>query len=128
MHAHTPLRLQVSRFVTDMAIYSDEERKFSPDVIVSLLGAQMLHMTEFGAHLAKLVDARNAAAITFSMHLIRSWYAVEAEPALSKKWKVALALGHVLDLMATMFLFPTMSLSPTLQPSRREIYLRRRLR
>ncbi|KAL1530185.1 hypothetical protein AB1Y20_001101 [Prymnesium parvum] len=69
-HIHAACK-KVSRFVTDMAIYSDEERKFSAEGIFALIGAGMLHMAEFGAHLAKLVEARNAAATQFSVRLVR---------------------------------------------------------
>ena len=43
-----------------------------PTLLFALLGAQMLHMAEFGAHLAKQMDGgRNGAVVSFSMALIR---------------------------------------------------------
>ena len=63
---------KVARFVSDMVLYSDDERKLNREVIFALLGAQMLHMAEFGAHLAKQMDGgRNGAVVSFSMALIR---------------------------------------------------------
>ena len=62
---------KVARFVSDMVLYSDEERKLNREVVFALLGAQMLHMGEFGSHLAKEMNGgRNAAVVAFSMSLI----------------------------------------------------------
>ena len=55
-----------------MVLYSDDERKLNREVVFALLGAQMLQMGEFGAHLAKQMDGgRNVAVVSFAMALVR---------------------------------------------------------
>lgn len=37
-------------------IYSDEERKFNKDIIISLIRSELLNLAEYNVHMAKLVD------------------------------------------------------------------------
>lgn len=37
-------------------IYSEEERKYNKDITVGLIGSELLNLTEYNVHLAKLID------------------------------------------------------------------------
>ena len=47
---------KVARFVSDMVLYSDDERKLNGEIVGSLLQAGLLSMADFSAHLAKHID------------------------------------------------------------------------
>jgi hypothetical protein len=37
-------------------IYSDEEKKFNLEIVIGLICYDLLHLGEYNAHLAKLID------------------------------------------------------------------------
>ena len=64
---------KVSRFVSDILLYSDDERKLHGEIVSALLHAGLLSMGELSSHLAKHIDGgRNAAATSFAIRLVRS--------------------------------------------------------
>ena len=70
IHAVCP---KVARFVTEMTLYSDAERKLNREIMFPLIQAGMVQPAEFTAHLAKHLDGgRNGAAVAFSMALVRT--------------------------------------------------------
>jgi len=64
---------KVSRFVTDLLLYSDDERKLHGEIVGALLSAGLLSMKELSSHLASHIDGgRNAPATQFAMRLVRT--------------------------------------------------------
>ena len=64
---------KVSRFVSDLLLYSDDEHKLHTEVVSALLHAGLLSMSELSSHLAKHIDGeRNVAATQFAMRLVRT--------------------------------------------------------
>eukprot|EP01018_Ginkgo_biloba_P022479 Gb_12251 [translate_table: standard] len=73
---------RVVKELTSWVIYSDEERKFNKDIIVGLIRSELIHLTEYNMHLAKLMDGgRNAAATEFAISLVQT--CVGQEPGVS---------------------------------------------
>lgn len=64
---------KVSRFVSDLLLFSEDERKLQGEVVGALLHAGLLSMSELSTHLAKHIDGgRNVAATNFSVRLVRT--------------------------------------------------------
>ena len=64
---------KVSRFVTDMLFYSDEERKLHPEVTPALLAAGVVSMPELSSHMASAIaSGSNRAAAAFCVRLLRT--------------------------------------------------------
>ncbi|XP_072071878.1 uncharacterized protein [Arachis hypogaea] len=42
--------------LTSWVIYSEEERKFNKDITVGLIRSELLNLTEYNVHMAKLID------------------------------------------------------------------------
>ncbi|CAL5366926.1 unnamed protein product [Camellia sinensis] len=54
-------------------IYSNGERKFNRDIIVVLIHKDLLNLTEYSLHMAKLIDAgRNKSATEFAISLLQT--------------------------------------------------------
>ncbi|WKA05432.1 hypothetical protein VitviT2T_023400 [Vitis vinifera] len=63
----------VVKELTSWVIYSDEERKFNKDIIISLIRSELLNLAEYNVHMAKLVDGgRNKAATEFAFSLLQT--------------------------------------------------------
>ena len=63
---------KVGRFVSDMLIYAEDDRKLNQEIVLSLLHASILHMGELSAHLAKHMDGgRNGNCVQFCIWLVR---------------------------------------------------------
>ncbi|KAK7277081.1 hypothetical protein RIF29_18231 [Crotalaria pallida] len=59
--------------LTSWVIYSEEERKFNKDITVGLIRNELLNLTEYNVHMAKLIDGgRNKAATEFSISLLQT--------------------------------------------------------
>lgn len=64
---------KVSRFVSDLLFYSDDDHKLHGEVVGALLHAGLLSMTELATHLAKHMDGgRNFAVTQFAIRLLRT--------------------------------------------------------
>jgi len=64
---------KVSRFVTDLLFYSDDEHKLHGEVVNALLHAGLVSMAELSGHLAKHIEGgHNLAATNFAVRLVRS--------------------------------------------------------
>ena len=64
---------KVSRFVSDVLLYSDDERKLHGEIVGALLHAGLLSMSELSSHLAKHIDGgRNVPATAFAIRLVRT--------------------------------------------------------
>ncbi|XP_057455962.1 uncharacterized protein LOC130747140 isoform X2 [Lotus japonicus] len=58
--------------LTSWVIYSEEERKYNKDITVGLIRSELLNLTEYNVHMAKLIDGgRNKAATEFSISLLQ---------------------------------------------------------
>ncbi|XP_075501008.1 uncharacterized protein LOC142539437 isoform X2 [Primulina tabacum] len=63
----------VVKELTSWVMYSDEDRKFSKDITVGLIGSELLNLAEYNVYMAKLIDAgRNKAATEFAISLIQT--------------------------------------------------------
>ncbi|XP_019427312.1 PREDICTED: CCR4-NOT transcription complex subunit 1-like [Lupinus angustifolius] len=79
--------------LTSWVIYSEEERKFSKNITVGLIRSELLNLTEYKVHMAKLIDGgRNKAATEFSISLLQTL--VIEEP------KVISELHNLVDALA----------------------------
>ncbi|CAL5195221.1 unnamed protein product [Lathyrus oleraceus] len=79
--------------LTSWVIYSDEERKYNKDITVGLIRSELLNLTEYNVHMAKLIDGgRNKAATEFSISLLQTL--VIDEP------KVVSELHNLIDALA----------------------------
>ncbi|KAK7350377.1 hypothetical protein VNO77_08930 [Canavalia gladiata] len=59
--------------LTSWVIYSEEERKYNKDITVGLIRSELLNLTEYNVHMAKLIDGgRNKAATEFSISLLQT--------------------------------------------------------
>ncbi|GMP24054.1 hypothetical protein CsSME_00001451 [Camellia sinensis var. sinensis] len=59
--------------IGDDVIYSNGERKFNRDIIVGLIHKDLLNLTEYSMHMAKLIDAgRNKSATEFAISLLQT--------------------------------------------------------
>ncbi|KAE9611238.1 putative CCR4-Not complex component, Not1, CCR4-NOT transcription complex subunit 1, HEAT [Lupinus albus] len=66
--------------LTSWVIYSEEERKFNKDITVGLIRSELLNLTEYNVHMAKLIDGgRNKAAMEFSISLLQTLVIEEPE-------------------------------------------------
>ncbi|TKY68978.1 CCR4-NOT transcription complex subunit 1 [Spatholobus suberectus] len=58
--------------LTSWVIYSEEERKYNKEITVGLIRSELLNLTEYNVHMAKLIDGgRNKAATEFSISLLQ---------------------------------------------------------
>ncbi|KAK7287009.1 hypothetical protein RJT34_22414 [Clitoria ternatea] len=79
--------------LTSWVIYSEEERKYNKDITVGLIRSELLNLTEYNVHMAKLIDGgRNKAATEFSISLLHTL--VVEEP------KVISELHNLVDALA----------------------------
>ncbi|XP_073219959.1 uncharacterized protein [Cicer arietinum] len=79
--------------LTSWVIYSEEERKYNKDITVGLIRSELLNLTEYNVHMAKLIDGgRNKAATEFSISLLQTL--VVEEP------KVISELHNLIDALA----------------------------
>ncbi|MCH91559.1 CCR4-NOT transcription complex subunit 1-like, partial [Trifolium medium] len=96
--------------LTSWVIYSDEERKYNKDITVGLIRSELLNLTEYNVHMAKLIDGgRNKAATEFSISLLQTL--VIEEP------KVISELHNLIDALAKVcnFKFEWLHLLPSPQ-------------
>ncbi|BBN05282.1 CCR4-NOT transcription complex subunit 1 [Marchantia polymorpha subsp. ruderalis] len=64
---------RVVKELTSWVIYSDEDRKFNREITVGLIRSELIYLTDYNLHLAKLIDGgRNNAALEFSMYLVKT--------------------------------------------------------
>ncbi|XP_045789212.1 CCR4-NOT transcription complex subunit 1 [Trifolium pratense] len=85
--------------LTSWVIYSDEERKYNKDITVGLIRSELLNLTEYNVHMAKLIDGgRNKAATEFSISLLQTL--VIEEP------KVISELHNLIDALAKLAIKP----------------------
>ncbi|GMP24043.1 hypothetical protein CsSME_00001440 [Camellia sinensis var. sinensis] len=71
--------------IGDDVIYSNEERKFNRDIIVGLIRKDLLNLTEYNMHLAKLIDAgRNKSATEFAISLLQTLLIQELRVSVSE--------------------------------------------
>nr|XP_025640967.1 CCR4-NOT transcription complex subunit 1 isoform X1 [Arachis hypogaea] len=79
--------------LTSWVIYSEEERKFNKDITVGLIRSELLNLTEYNVHMAKLIDGgRNKAATEFSISLLQMLVVEES--------KVISELHNLVDALA----------------------------
>ncbi|KAG5142481.1 hypothetical protein JHK82_018176 [Glycine max] len=79
--------------LTSWVIYSEEERKYNKEITVGLIRSELLNLTEYNVHMAKLIDGgRNKAATEFSISLLQTL--VVEEP------KVISELHNLVDALA----------------------------
>ncbi|MED6130919.1 hypothetical protein PIB30_005208 [Stylosanthes scabra] len=89
---HVGAHLAILTAIRDV-IYSEEERKFNKDITVGLIRSELLNLTEYNVHMAKLIDGgRNKAATEFSISLLQTL--VVEEP------KVISELHNLVDALA----------------------------
>ncbi|XP_059666940.1 uncharacterized protein LOC132312554 isoform X2 [Cornus florida] len=75
----------VVKELTSWVIYSDEERKFNTDIILGLIRKDLLNLTEYNMHMAKLIDAgRNKAATEFAISLLQTLLVQELRVSVSE--------------------------------------------
>ncbi|GAU24430.1 hypothetical protein TSUD_391390 [Trifolium subterraneum] len=85
--------------LTSWVIYSDEERKYNKDITVGLIRSELLNLTEYNVHMAKLIDGgRNKAATEFSISLLQTL--VIEEP------RVISELHNLIDALAKLAIKP----------------------
>ncbi|CAJ1948188.1 unnamed protein product [Sphenostylis stenocarpa] len=59
--------------LTSWVIYSEEERKYNKEITVGLIRSELLNLTEYNVHMAKLIDGgRNKAATEFCISLLQT--------------------------------------------------------
>ncbi|KAL3683907.1 hypothetical protein R1sor_001929 [Riccia sorocarpa] len=64
---------RVVKELTSWVVYSDEERKFNREITVGLIRSELIYVTDYNLHLAKLIDGgRNNAALEFAMFLVKT--------------------------------------------------------
>ncbi|KAL9303652.1 hypothetical protein ACSQ67_020915 [Phaseolus vulgaris] len=79
--------------LTSWVIYSEEERKYNKETTIGLIRSELLNLTEYNVHMAKLIDGgRNKAATEFSISLLQTL--VIEEP------KVISELHNLVDALA----------------------------
>eukprot|EP00252_Welwitschia_mirabilis_P002749 TRINITY_DN12719_c0_g2_i1.p1 TRINITY_DN12719_c0_g2~~TRINITY_DN12719_c0_g2_i1.p1 ORF type:complete len:2025 (+),score=405.51 TRINITY_DN12719_c0_g2_i1:577-6075(+) len=82
--------------LTSWVVYSDEDRKFNRDITVALVRSDLINLTEYNMHLAKLVDGgRNAAATEFAMFLVQTCVVQEPGISATELYNLIEALGKV---------------------------------
>ncbi|XP_057867287.2 uncharacterized protein LOC131074644 isoform X3 [Cryptomeria japonica] len=87
---------RVVKELTSWVIYSDEERKFNKDITVGLIRSELINLTEYNIHLAKLVDGgRNASATEFAIFLVQTCVVQEPGVSVSELFNLIEALGKV---------------------------------
>lgn len=85
---------RVLKELTSWVVYSDEERKFNKDITVALIRSELINLTEYNMHLAKLVDGgRNAAATEFAIFLVQTCVFQEPGVSASELYNLIEALG-----------------------------------
>ncbi|CAL5366920.1 unnamed protein product [Camellia sinensis] len=84
----------VVKELTSWVIYSNEERKFNRDIIVGLIRKDLLNLTEYNMHMAKLIDAgRNKSATEFAISLLQTLLIQELRVSVSE-------LPNLIDVLA----------------------------
>ncbi|XP_061369489.1 uncharacterized protein LOC133312337 [Gastrolobium bilobum] len=79
--------------LTSWVIYSEEERKYNKDITVGLIRNELLNLTEYNVHMAKLIDGgRNKAGTEFSISLLQTLVIEES--------KVISELHNLVDALA----------------------------
>ncbi|KAK1304862.1 hypothetical protein QJS10_CPB11g00341 [Acorus calamus] len=90
----------VVKELTSWVIYSDEERKFNTDITVGLIHSELLNLTEYNVHLAKLIDGgRNKAAMDFAISLVQTLVNQESGVSVSEFY-------NVIDVLAKLAMRP----------------------
>jgi hypothetical protein len=76
---------RVVKELTSWVIYSDDERKFNREITVGLIRSELIILTDYNLHLAKLIDGgRNSKDLTCLHCLLALCYA-------AMFWKVILS-------------------------------------
>lgn len=87
---------RVLKELTSWVVYSDEERKFNKDITIALIRSELINLTEYNMHLAKLVDGgRNATATDFAIFLVQTCVLQESGVSASELYNLIEALGKV---------------------------------
>ncbi|KAK8969351.1 hypothetical protein KSP40_PGU002018 [Platanthera guangdongensis] len=90
----------VVKELTSWVIYSDEERKFNKEITIGLIQSELLNLSEYTMHIAKLIDGgRNKAATDFSISLVQSSVKNESGVSVSE-------LYHLIDALAKLSMRP----------------------
>jgi len=85
----------VVKELTSWVIYSDEEKKFNLEIVIGLICYDLLHLGEYNAHLAKLIDGgRNKMATEFAISLIKTLVTQESN-SVSELFSVVDALSKL---------------------------------
>ncbi|XP_020592534.1 CCR4-NOT transcription complex subunit 1 isoform X2 [Phalaenopsis equestris] len=90
----------VVKELTSWVIYSDEERKFNREITIGLIRSDLLNLSEYNMHIAKLIDGgRNKAATDFAISLVQAL--VINEPGVSVS-----ELYHLIDALTKLAMRP----------------------
>lgn len=90
----------VVKELTSWVIYSDEERKFNKEITIALIRSELLNLSEYNMHIAKLIDGgRNKAATDFAISLVQAL--VINEPGVSVS-----ELYHLIDALTKLAMRP----------------------
>ncbi|CAL5364196.1 unnamed protein product [Camellia sinensis] len=94
LHVSAHIAILASIRDGQLVIYSNEERKFNRDIIVGLIHKDLLNLTEYNMHMAKLIDAgRNKSATEFAISLLQTLLIQESSVSVSE-------LPNLVDVLA----------------------------
>ncbi|KAG0490342.1 hypothetical protein HPP92_007205 [Vanilla planifolia] len=90
----------VVKELTSWVIYSDEDRKFNKEITVGLIRSELLNLSEYNMHLAKLIDGgRNKAATDFAISLVQA--------LVINEWGVSVSeFYHLIDALTKLAMRP----------------------
>ncbi|KAL4585826.1 hypothetical protein LXL04_010452 [Taraxacum kok-saghyz] len=69
----------VGRELTNWVLHSDDEKKFNKNITVGLIHRELLNLTKYDSHMAKLIGSRKStgAATEFCISLVRTLEAID---------------------------------------------------
>ncbi|CAM6014740.1 unnamed protein product [Sphagnum balticum] len=87
---------RVVKELTSWVIYSDDERKFNREITVGLIRSELIILTDYNLHLAKLIDGgRNKDAVEFAAYLVKTCVIDDAGVSNTEFYNVIEALGKL---------------------------------
>ncbi|KAH8935189.1 hypothetical protein BDL97_17G016600 [Sphagnum fallax] len=87
---------RVVKELTSWVIYSDDERKFNREITVGLIRSELIILTDYNLHLAKLIDGgRNKDAVDFAAYLVKTCVIDDAGVSNTEFYNVIEALGKL---------------------------------
>ncbi|XP_020701272.1 CCR4-NOT transcription complex subunit 1 isoform X2 [Dendrobium catenatum] len=89
----------VVKELTSWVIYSDEERKFNREITIGLIRSELLNLSEYNMHIAKLIDGGRNTATDFAISLVQAL--VVNEPGVSVS-----ELYHLIDALTKLAMRP----------------------